>query len=268
MNFQYIRPSGFLAQYIRHYWILEAEASDGEVCERVIPTGNIEWMFHYRNPFFVKNSGEQIAQPRSLASGISCNYFDVTTRGESGVIAVTFLPGGASHFLHFPLSEIEDSSVSLSDIFSSRIKEIEERVCLASSITERIMVIEQFLRDCFRPAKNNDVLLIEKCVEYITQSRGQLRSSDLTGKFSVTNKSLERKFSSYLGKTPKQFIRIVRFQGVIQNLSGIGPKDLTRFTYDNGYFDQAHFIKDFKSLSGYTPKEFLALGPCHADYFE
>jgi AraC-like DNA-binding protein len=76
------------------------------------------------------------------------------------------------------------------------------------------------------------------------------------------------KFSSYLGKTPKQFIRIVRFQSVIQNLSCAGPKDLTRFTYDNGYFDQAHFIKDFKNLSGYTPKEFLALGPCHADYFE
>jgi AraC-like DNA-binding protein len=38
--------------------------------------------------------------------------------------------------------------------------------------------------------------------------------------------------------------------------------------YENGYFDQAHFIKDFKSLSGYSPKEFLALGPCRADYFE
>ena len=268
MNFQYIRPSGFLAQYIRHYWILEAEASDGEVCERVIPTGNIEWMFHYRNPFFVKNSGEQIAQPRSLASGISCNYIDVATRGESGVIAVTFLPGGASHFLRFPLSDLEDSSVSLSDIFNSRIKETEERFCIACSNEERIKIIEQFLMDCFKPAKRNDLLLIENCVEIITQSRGQIRSSDLSKKLSVTNKSLERKFSSYLGKTPKQFIRIVRFQSVIQNLSCAGPKDLTRFTYDNGYFDQAHFIKDFKSLSGYTPREFLALGPCHADYFE
>ena len=219
MNFQYIRPSGFLAQYIRHYWILEAEASDGEVCERVIPTGNIEWMFHYRNPFFVKNSGEQIAQPRSLASGISCNYIDVATRGESGVIAVTFLPGGASHFLRFPLSDLEDSSVSLSDIFNSRIKETEERFCIACSNEERIKIIEQFLMDCFKPAKRNDLLLIENCVEIITQSRGQIRSSDLSKKLSVTNKSLERKFSSYLGKTPKQFIRIVRFQSVIQNIT-------------------------------------------------
>jgi AraC-like DNA-binding protein len=268
MHFQYIRPSGFLAQYIRHYWILEADASDGEVCERVIPTGNIEWMFHYRNTFIVRNSGEQIVQPRSLASGISCNYFDVATRGESGVIAVTFLPGGASRFLRFPLSDLEDSSVSLSDIFNSRIKETEERVCTASSNKERIQIIEQFLTECFRQVKTPDLQLIERCVELITQTRGQMRSSDLSRRLSVTDKSLERKFSSYLGKTPKQFIRIIRFQSVIQNLSCAGPKDLTRFTYDNGYFDQAHFIKDFKSLSGYTPREFLALGPCHADYFE
>ncbi len=164
MHFQYIRPSGFLAQYIRHYWILEADASDGEVCERVIPTGNIEWMFHYRNTFIVRNSGEQIVQPRSLASGISCNYFDVATRGESGVIAVTFLPGGASRFLRFPLSDLEDSSVSLSDIFNSRIKETEERVCTASSNKERIQIIEQFLTECFRQVKTTDVQFIERCV--------------------------------------------------------------------------------------------------------
>jgi len=268
MNFQYIKPSGFLAQFIRHYWILEADDSDGEVCERVIPTGNIEWMFHYRNTFVVKSPGQQLIQPRSIASGINCNYSDVVTRGESGVIAVTFLPLGASHFLRFPLTDIEDCSVSLSDIFSSAIKEVEERICTASSIHERIRIIEQFLKSCFKPVKTNDVPLLEKGVELINQSKGQIKAFELSKKLLLTNKSLERKFSVYLGKTPKQFIRIVRFQGIIHHYSHIGHQYLTPIAYDNGYFDQAHFIKDFKSMSGYTPKDFFALGPCQADYFE
>ncbi len=269
MRFQIITPSGFLAQYIKHYWVLEAEDSEGEVCERVIPTGNIEWMFHYRKTFVIKSAGGLIHQPRSLISGLNSNFFDVTTCGDSGVIAITFYPHGASHFLNFPLSKIEDASIDLRDIFKLKeIKEIEEQICAANSLIERIKIIERFLISCFKPIKTNDLLLIKRGVELINQSKGQINASELSKKLLLTNKSLERKFSALLGKTPKQFMRIVRFQGIILDFSSSGNKHLTQLAYDNGYFDQAHFVKDFKDLSGYTPKEFLALGPCRADYFE
>lgn len=268
MHFQFVKPSAFLSQYIRHYWILEAEDSDGEVCERILPTGNIELMFHYKKTFVVKSLERVTKQPRSFVSGISSNFSDVTTCGESGVIAVTFYPHGASHFLSFPLSEIENSSVGLENIFNTKIKHIEEQICTANSLVERIEIIERFLRKCFNPINNNDLLLIKKSVVLINQSKGQINASELSGKLFYTSKSLERKFSALLGKTPKQFIRIVRFQGVIQDFSNSRNKQLTQLAYENGYFDQAHFVKDFKALSGYTPKEFFALGPCHSDYFK
>jgi AraC-like DNA-binding protein len=268
MRFQFIKPTGFLAQYIRHYWILEAEDSDGEICERVIPTGNIQWMFHYKKTFVIKNSGKLVKQPRSLVSGISSNFSDVATCGESGVIAVTFYPHGASHFLNFPLSEIENASIDLEDIFNTKVKPIEEQICTVNTLAERIGIIERFLLNCFKPINNNDFLLIKKGVALINQRKGQINASELAGMLLYTNKSLERKFSALLGKTPKQFIRIVRFQRIIQSFSIPGNKHLTQLAYENGYFDQAHFVKDFKSLSGYTPKEFIALGPCQADYFE
>ncbi len=267
MHFQFIKPSDFLAPYIKQYWVLEAADSDDEVCERVIPTGNIEWMFHFRKPFVVKNNSLKVPQPQSLASGISSNYFDVSTQGEAGVIAVTFYPCAASHFLRFPLSEIEDSSVNLLDIYNRPMKEVEEQLGSSFLLEERIRFIENFLIKCFKPSKDNDLLLLKKGIALINQSKGQIKASDLSKSLLLTNKSLERKFSQYLGKTPKQFIRIVRFQGIIQHFSNSGNKPLTQLSYDNGYFDQAHFIKDFKSLSGYSPGEFFALGPCRADYF-
>lgn len=268
MNFQYIKPSKFLSQYIKHYWVLEADDSEGEVCERVIPTGIIEWMFHYGNTFVVRNSEEEKLQPRSFVSGINSNYTDVFTRGESGVIAVTFYPHGASHFLPFPLSEIENVSIDLGDIFNAAIMDIEDEISAANSVMERIGIIERFLLSRFQPIKNNDLLLIKESIKLINQSKGQIFASDLSKRLFLTNKSLERKFSTFLGKSPKQYIRIVRFQSTIESLSNINNRQLTEFAYENGYFDQSHFIRDFKTLSGYTPKEFLSLGPCHADYFQ
>jgi AraC-like DNA-binding protein len=268
MRFQFIKPGPFLSQYIKHYWVLEAEDSEGEVCERVIPTGNIELMFHYRKTFVIKTPEQPVFQPRSLVSGISSYYSDVATCGESGVIAVTFYPHGASHFFDFPLMEIENASIDLGDIFNLKIKEIEEQICTTNSLHERIRIIEKFLISCYKPINNNNELLIKQGVGIINQSKGQINALDLSRKLLLTKKSLERKFSEFLGKTPKQFIRIVRFQGIIQSLSAPGNKYLTQLAYENGYFDQAHFVKDFKKLSGYTPKEFSDLGPCRADYFE
>ncbi|MDD4192883.1 MAG: helix-turn-helix domain-containing protein [Mangrovibacterium sp.] len=268
MRFYYFRPSEILARHIRYYWVLEADAHEKEVCERVIPTGNIQFMFHYGNPFIIKNDIRPFRQPRSFVSGISSHYADVATCGESGVIAVAFYPHGACHFLNFPLMEIENVSMDMSALFSRQTREIEERLYTAPSLKDRVRIIEQFLLNRYHPVRENDLLMIKKGFELIHKSRGQIHVSRLSDELFVTGKSLERKFTALVGKTPKQFIRIVRFQEVIRSMSSPRCTNLTQLAYENGYFDQAHFVKDFKDLSGYTPKEFAALGPCNADYFE
>jgi AraC-like DNA-binding protein len=93
-------------------------------------------------------------------------------------------------------------------------------------------------------------------IRLIQQSRGQLSSAALSEKLSVTTKSLERKFSEYIGKTPKQFIRLIRFQAALADLGSTSQISFTEYAYRNGYFDQAHFIKEFKSFTGFTPREF------------
>jgi len=268
MRFLYIKPNSVLSQYIRHYWVLEASDSDGEVCERVIPTGNIELMFHYKKPFIIKGEGKGKEQPRTIISGISSGYSDVTTRGESGVIAVTFYPHGACNFFKFPLLEIENLSLSLSDIWSDKVRYIEEQIEEAETLASRISIIERFLSGYLTPVYNNEIKILKTGISIINGCKGQITTTQLSSKLYLSGKSLERKFSAFLGKTPKQFIKIVRFQEVVRSLSTPGRKSLTDLAYENGYFDQAHFIKDFKSLSGYTPGEFIGLGPCHSDYFE
>lgn len=262
MKFQIVQPSGFLKKYIKNYCYMESDIYDADVMERVIPTENIQLMFHYKNPFVVFHSNEFVSkQPRSIISGLSNNYSDVSTAGETGVVFVSFHPTGACHFFNFPLSEIENLSVDLTDIFNSEIRQIEELLYLKDTIKEKVTVIENFLINRFSPIPDYDNLLIQKGIELVKGYKGQINAKCLSESLYTSPKTLERKFAKYLGKTTKQLISLIRFQEVLRDFSCGDERSLTEFAVNNGYFDQSHFIHDFKSHTGYTPKEFRAKYP-------
>jgi len=230
---------------------------DADICERVIPTGNVQLMFHYRNPFVVLHPDKQALQPHSIISGLSNSFSDVSTLGQTGVVFVAFHPEGACCFFDFPLSEIENRSIDLTDIFSREMKRVEEQLYNMKTIAERTKVIENFLLKRYSPIPAYNHSLLKAGVQIIKQSKGQMTAATLSDKLSTTTKNLERKFSAYLGKTPKQFIKLVRFHATIADFTNDKNINLTEYAYRNGYFDQSHFIKDFKTYSGYTPKDFV-----------
>lgn len=241
---------------------MESASYEEDIMERVIPTENIQLMFHYKNPFVVHHSDNSILkQPQSIISGLSDTYSDVSTNGETGVVFISFYPTGACHFFNFPLSEIANQSIDMSDILGSEIKQIEEFLYYTNSVNEKISVIENFLIRRYSPIPSHDNLLIQKGIDIIKNHKGQINASTLSGSLSITSKTLERKFSQYLGKTTKQVIRLMRFQEVLKDFSKNKDLILTERAYNNGYFDQSHFIHDFKTYSGYTPKEFAAKYP-------
>ncbi len=241
---------------------MESASFEEDVMERVIPTENIQLMFHYKNPFVVHHSDSLILkQPQSIISGLSDTFSDVSTNGEAGVVFISFYPTGACHFFNFPLSEVANQSLDLSDVLGSEIRQVEEILYFTDSIHEKIPVIENFLIRRYFPIPSYDNLLIQKGIEIIKDYKGQINVSSLSNCLSITSKTLERKFSQYLGKTTKQVIKLMRFQEVLNDFSKNKDLILTERAYNNGYFDQSHFIHDFKTYSGYTPKEFAAKYP-------
>ena len=262
MNFQIVHPTGFLKNYIRQYCFMETDIHEGDMMERVIPTENVQLMFHYKNPFVVCHENDTVTQqPRTIISGLTNTFSDVSTFGEAGVIFVQFHPAGACHFFPFPLSEIENQSFDLADIFSAEIKQVEEKLFLSQTTNDKISVIEDFLMRKYSPIPQHDNFLICKGIQIIKQHRGQIAASQLSEKLATSPKSLVRKFASNLGKTPKQYIKLIRFQETLRDFSAGEPINLTEYAYRNGYFDQSHFIHDFKTYSGFTPKEFVTRYP-------
>jgi AraC-like DNA-binding protein len=262
MHFQFVTPCALLKEYISHYSIMETSSSESGITERVVPVEHMQLMFHYKDPFAVcLPEGGLNRQPRSIISGLNSSYSDVTAMGESGVIFIAFKPAGACHFFRFPLGDMEDRSIDMADIFSREIRQAEEQLAIAVTNEERIGVVEQFLLKRYSPISRYDEALIGKGIRLIQESSGNLTASGLATRLSVTSKTLERKFSAFVGKTPGQYAKLIRFRQILAGFGSNHKVSLTEHAFLNGYFDQAHFIHDFKKYSGHTPKEFLAAYP-------
>ncbi len=258
MNFQFVQPSRFLKGFIRHYCLMETDAGEANLQERVIPVENIQLMFHYKKPFAVCSPDQiLLQQPYSVLSGLASTFSDVTTQGESGVIFVEFLPAGACPFFKFPLSELENKSIDLTDALGQEVRQVEEQLYDASTISEKISLVEQFLLKKYSPVSSHDYALVQKSIRIVAENGGQISAKFLADKLAVTSKTLERKFSAYIGKSPRQFGKLIRFRKVLEDFGTLKNISLTDYACRNGYFDQSHFIHDFKVFTGYTPKEFL-----------
>jgi AraC-like DNA-binding protein len=266
MQIQIIKPLAIFASYIRYYWVLEADKSDGIVTERVIPNGAIEMMFHYRNPFKCLTSYNCVKkQPQSFLSGISSSYADVSTQGESGMITVTFYPHGACNFFPFPMNETENNDIDLNCLIGREAKIIEQKLYNAASLKERIQIIESFLLKQFSEIHTKDITLLCSAISLINKYQGRLQTIKLADSLGTTTKSLERKFTSLIGKSPKQFSKIIRFKSIIDSVVKDHKNNFAQIALEYGFYDQSHFNKDFKAFSGYTPIEFFRNYPCSSE---
>jgi len=152
-----------------------------------------------------------------------------------------------------PANEFFNLSLSLGDIFEkSKISEVEEKLIIATTDKQRIKIVEQFLLSQLKDIQV-DKLIVE-AVKLIYQSKGTIRVKELNEKLFISQSPFEKRFRKVVGTTAKKFASIVRFNSVLDNLNE--TKSLTEICYENNFFDQAHFIKDFKQFTGDTPENF------------
>jgi AraC-like DNA-binding protein len=94
-------------------------------------------------------------------------------------------------------------------------------------------------------------------VKYTVHAKNLPKVRDLASHFNLSERQFERKFSEYAGMSPKRFMRIVRFENACNLYRNKLEKSLTEIAYECGYFDQSHFIRDFKTFSGYEPGQYF-----------
>jgi AraC-like DNA-binding protein len=258
MDYQVYTPSAELQPFVKCFWSLQDEGHDVPVRQRVVPDGCMELIFHYGDlyrQYF--EDGSSIVQPKSFVFGQITTYLEIAPTGISGVVAARFLPEGLAPFLKLPVSTLENKAVPIGDVFGEKGKLLEQDIMAVGDNQERIQLIESFLLSMLADQYTID-RITKTCVETIFQTQGRLAVVELADKMNISRRNMERKFISAIGMSPKQLSRVARLQATLKMLGQEKISNLTSLAYENGYYDQAHFIKDFKEFIGASPRSFFA----------
>lgn len=256
MNYQIFEPSQDLTAFVKCYWTLESPKEEVPEKQTIVPDGCMEMIFHYGDLYRqYTQEGRSIIQPRCFVIGQLTRPLEIASTGETGIFAVRFHPNGFLPFTSIPIKDMENTAVSLEKLFQDQGRDIEQKILKANSISEKIHLIETFLLNQLTDIETVD-RIIKSIVETILTANGQLSIDELSKQTNISRRQLERKFSSAIGLSPKQLSKTIRLQATLKMLLNKKFTSLTALAYETEYYDQAHFIKDFKELTGFTPKEF------------
>ena len=177
---------------------------------------------------------------------------------NTGSVLVYFNDGGASTFFREPLNEIFDQSTSLDNfMLRSELLVFEERLCEARSDRNKVDLVEDFLISGMRSVEPDKLVMM--AIALIHKKNGNIRISELLEDLHISQAPLEKRFRKVVGTSPKKFASIVRMRTAINNFNP--DASLTELGYSAGFYDQAHFIKEFKNFTGDTPKRFFTISP-------
>jgi len=257
LRYYTISPSADLANYVRAFWVLEGEGlREHPYIHRTLADGGAELFFHYKGVFdelFQNGNADQ-----SIAAGLSgpsqkFNRYKISE--DFGMLGVYLYPFALQKFFNIPASAVSNESPDLVTLLGQEGRDLEDQIMLAIDNTQRIEILSAY----FRKKLSRDFATdrgIFSCIHQIIQSRGTMRVQELASSQFLSSRQFERKFKMFSGFSPKLYSRIIRFQSVINSYKG-QYESLTALAYDCGYYDQSHFIHDFKEFSGYNPRHYF-----------
>ena len=226
--------------------------------EQIMPDGILEFVTHFNDPWITTVAGKDPElQPDSFIISQMRKYIEIESSGFTGLISVRFFPWGGYHFFDEPVNHFIDDTIPIQKLWPQQADDFINKVRTAPNHEARSTIVQEFLLERLSEFKNTDNK-IDESVQLIRKSKGKLSINEVLEKTGLSKKQLERKFIPTVGTTPKAFARISRFLNICHHLEDNKNKSLTELTYECGYFDQAHFIKEFKEFSGFTPKEYFA----------
>jgi AraC-like DNA-binding protein len=268
MRFLSHRPSPPLSGFVDQFWLSEGYAPS-HAMERLLPTGTLELVINLREDRIRIYDGPDTASCRTMGGAVVCGahsgFFVIDTAQQESVIGIHFRAGGAFPFLHLTAGELLNAHVPLESLWGSRAETLRDRLLEARTPDAKFRVLEQTLLAMAdrRLMRHPAVTLALEELERVPAT-GSLR--DLAERTGMCQRRFIRLFTEEVGLTPKLFARIRRFQEVLRLVERGGHINWARIAAACGYYDQAHFIRDFGLFSGINPTAYLVQRTPHRNH--
>lgn len=250
MKFERFLPCDPLKPFVDY---LAVHEGIDETPYKVLPGTGLVIGFQFKGRLFLVQNGNETALAVSGVTGLMDAFKTFRSSPDIGSVLVYFKEQGASQFFKEPLHELFGQSVSLENfLLRSELLVVEEQLCEAKTDLDRVGVVERFLVSQFRSSKPDP--LVAAAVAMIYKHKGNVRIATLAQDLFTSQSPLEKRFRQQVGTSAKKFASIVRMKHVLTQLRSGGSHAEVR--YEAGFYDQAHFIKEFKTFTGDTPSSF------------
>jgi AraC-like DNA-binding protein len=266
MNYCQIPPPPALTNFVQYFWVLEGSASSGQPFRhRAIADICPEFIFYYKGSFNLQTAFPNPTE--KLPSGLYGqfrNYKRFATVSDYGIFGVYLYPYAIPCFFHLPTSELTEQQVDIKTLCGREGEILEEKILSAKNNFERVSILSDFLMCRLNGMKKQDEQIIAS-INNIIHNRQAPSIAKLSDECYLSRRQFERKFGELAGLSPRVFLNIVKVNRAINHYLKL-EKTLTQVAYECGYYDQSHFIHDFKSFSGLSPKEYFRANENCTDY--
>jgi len=257
MIFETHIPKGPLARYIDHIIFFDGYTAQHKA-DKLLPDGGIYMIINMLDKPERLFSDEKLSVYKQFTgcfiSGQHKRFIFIEAEHSSNM-AIKFKLGGAAPFFNFPISELNNKVQQLEPFFGKKISQVRSAIIAEKDTAKKFELIEQFFLNNIRKDFSENALFYES-LELLASSPGLITIKDLALKAGITQKHLISLFRKQVGLSPKALGRIFRFQKVILELEKNKNIDWLQIVTDCGYYDQAHFIRDFYTFSGLRPSTY------------
>lgn len=220
---------------------------------RVLPDTCVELFMNYTNTP-VAIIGNELHE-RSIITARMSRPVDVQMRKGAGCLAICFHTGMAYQFFQVPMHMLSDKTIALSDLWKGMATELEDKLAIACNNEMRVTLVQDHLYQ--QLIRNKRDLQMAYCLNQAQATAGSMAVSKLCNDIGLSQRHLSRKFQQQIGLSPKEYLRVCRFIQSLQHLKKYPNRTLTEIAYQSGYYDQAHFNRDYKFYTGHSPGEVI-----------
>lgn len=251
------KPCKSLNSFVEVFWKARFQTvTSGPLSLQMIPNGCVELIIHLNDLHCdLENNYGWSQSPDFMILGLFTQPYEVRFSGDVNVFAIRFKPEGFYNIFGVPASEFKERYEDMTLVKCNGFREFSNRIREGKSVSSMIKLTEIYL---LKSLQNNkiDISYVNLAAQLIRSTKG-LKIDEISSKIFISKRQLEREFKNKIGISPKHYLRITRINEVVRFLNSNQSFDLTSVAYHCGYFDQAHFIHDFKRITGQKPSIFF-----------
>lgn len=227
--------------------------------EMLLPDGNSQLIIELDgNDRVLMSQHNQANQSlnRGWITGIQTNPVIYQSERQATTISIQFEPSGLFALFKVPATKFQDSMVDTASVSTEPINELRDKLLECETIEAILDQTNRFLEERLLSSKSNQKLvrfvINQLCLH--NQPLGQISTES-----GYSQKQLIQIFKDHVGVSPKRYQRIHRFSRSLSILASQPSADYSQILAACNYYDQAHFINEFRHFSGYRPSQYHSM---------